>query len=189
MSENKSIMGFEIDVMGRNRFEYPGHEINLLDTNEEHTGERFGIDFLSPCLGIIGYDSGEDVFHGAHIVAPTGSKVEDFVEKYEPDAVVVTGLNYSEEQLDEHEYFGGHVLGSENIDKVEPSEAYDVAADGGVSMSELSPVEDMLCKRGDIEDTLDQYGIEYETAWCPGPTTYSVVDATIPEEEIRIGHL
>lgn len=190
MSKNKSIAGVDIEVVGRNQFDYPGPEVDLLDTNERQTGERFGIDFLSPCLGIIGIDSNENVFHGAHVVAPTGNKVEDFLSRYDPDSVVVTGVNYGEAQLEDHmrhEWRDALELG--DIADAEPADAYEVAADGGFRIEDLSPVEDMLYKRGEIEEALEHSGTDYETAWAQGPTRYSVVDASIPEGEIRIGHL
>lgn len=183
MSENKTVYGIGLEVTGFEPGLYPEDDY-VLGRNERGSAEEIAIDFMGPCLGLLGYDSDQDVFHGAHTTAASPNKINDFMERYDPDKVIVSGLNYNDEDVRFHEGSSDAV----EVLQESPREVYRRVVEDGRTIDQISALEDVLTRRGSIESFLEESDAQYETAWAEGTNNTSIMTASAPEKTVTVMH-
>lgn len=185
MSKDINLDGFELASGTYESIEYPDSEYEMLDASEYGSGEKIATEFLTPCLGIIGLSKGSDEVYGAHIGSPTGSKVETFLNRYDTDYLIVTGINYDQEQLDDHIENGS---GLAEVLQMSPLEVFESLSPIVSSSDQITSVEDACLKRGSVENALEENDAEYLAEWAKEPVDFSIVQASAPDRSVAVKH-
>ena len=207
MSNDINLDGFELTSGTYDSIEFPDGEYEILDASEYGSGEKVATEFLTPCLGIIGLSEESDEVYGAHIRSPTGNKVETFLDRYDTDYVIVTGINYDQEQLEGHRLWKdeedsafsnrqnqNQLSSVENGSKLpevldmSPLEVFESLSPIVSSGDQITSVEDVYLKRGSVENALEERDVEYFAEWADEPINFSVVEASVPDETIAVKH-
>ena len=186
MSKDKSLGGFDVGVTSYETVDFPSSEYAVLDRSEYESDSEVATDFLSPCLGLIGFseDYNENVY-GAHIGSPTGHKVEGFLERYNPDYVIATGINYDQGQLETHNNQENRLNG---VVGMEPIEVFEAISSSVSSVEELTAIEDTKLKRGSVERALEESDVEHITEWANEPANFSTIEASAQDQSIEVKH-
>jgi len=185
MSEDTGFCYFELDVGTYDVMDFPDESYEMVDTSEYRSGKRVATEFLSPCLGIIGLSNGEDQVYGAHISSPTSGKVDTFLNRYDADCIVVSGINYSQDQFDGHV---DNTTKSSGVLEMSPKEVSETLGSEFSSIEELTAVEDVLIKRGSVENALEKNDIEYIAEWAEEPVDFSLIEASAPDGQVAVRH-